>query len=381
MDKRITLLGSTGSIGTQTLEVVSNLQLEVIGLTAGKNVGLLEEQARRFRPTTVAIADSSLYKDLKQRLQDTDIKVLAGEEGVNEVASMLEDDIVVSAISGVSGLLPLIATIRQGKKIALANKESIVAGGCIVKKELEKSNSCIIPIDSEHSAIFQCLQANDISSVSNIFLTGSGGPFKGKKLQELANVTPEQALKHPNWEMGSKITIDSATLMNKGLEVIEAFWLFGIDVDKIKVIIHPQSIIHSMVEYTDGSIIAQLAMHDMKIPIQYALTYPNRIVNNFPKIDFAKLQGLTFEQPDRQAFRCLDLAIQALKIGGTMPSAMNAANEQAVALFLEKKIGFNDISCIIEYTMAQHNVIAEPSLDDILSTVEHVKHLVNGRYI
>lgn len=380
MNRRITVLGSTGSIGIQTLEVANNLRLEVCGLTAASNLDLLEAQARQYKPSVVAIADSSLYNDLKIRLRDTNIKILAGQEGICEIAGAFDDDIIVLAISGIAGLLPLIAAIRNNKKIALANKESLITGGCIVKRELEKSHAQIIPIDSEHSAIFQCLMGNDIRSISKIFLTGSGGPFRGRKKKDLINVTPQEALVHPNWTMGRKITIDSATLMNKGLEVIEAYWLFGVDVEKIQVIIHPQSIIHSMVEFFDGSIIAQLATHDMKLPIQFALTYPDRIKNNFEKLDILHLRNLEFYEPDYETFNCLSLAINALKIGGSMTAAMNAANDKAVELFLNNKIGFNDIPCIIENIMVQHNVIVEPSLDDILDIVNDVTNLLNRRY-
>lgn len=380
MDKRITVLGSTGSIGTQTLEVAKQLGIYVYGLTAGNNAALLEKQARQFGVRAVAIANSDLFKDLKNRLADTQIKVLAGQDGINEIACMFEDDIVVCGMSGINGLVPLINAIKHSKKIALANKEAIVSGGCIVNNELKNSNAQIIPIDSEHCAIFQCLKGNDINTVARILLTGSGGPFRGMSKQDLNNVKPKDALIHPNWRMGHKIMIDSATLMNKGLEVIEAYWLFGISIDKIKVVIHPQSIVHSMVEYVDGSVVAQLGARDMRLPIQFALTHPDRVSNNFNRIDIVDIGKLTFENPDTKTFSCMELAIQALKIGGSMPAAMNAANEKAVSLFLNEKIGFNDIPCIIEQSMTQHNAINAPSLHDILNIHREVTAQINWRY-
>lgn len=376
MDKQIAVLGSTGSIGTQTLEVAARLGMRVSGLTAGTNIDLLERQAREFNPVAVAIDDIALAVDLRRRLEGTGIKVFGGAEGINEVVNICGADTVVVAIVGMAGLLPVINAIRAGKVIALANKETLVAGGQPVCEELRRSSAKIIPVDSEHSAIFQCLMGNNASDVSRILLTCSGGPFRGKKQEELKNVRPEDALKHPNWHMGRKITVDTATLMNKGLEAIEAYWLFGVDIDRIEVVIHPQSIIHSMVEYTDGSVIAQLGVPDMRGPIQFALTYPDRVDRNHPGIDFIKLGKLTFEKPDTATFRCLDLAIQAIRIGGSMPAAMNAANETAVRMFLNEEIGFLDIPEIIEHMMNRHSVIKEPSLEDIIETDREVRQLV-----
>lgn len=376
MKKKIAVLGSTGSIGTQTLEVAARLGIQVCGLTARTNIDLLEKQARAFNPAAVAIDDIALARDLKNRLEGTGIKVFGGAEGINEVINICDADTVVVAIVGMAGLLPVMNAIRAGKVVALANKETLVAGGRLVRKELTKSSARIIPVDSEHSAIFQCLTGNSTGDVSRIVLTCSGGPFRGKKKKELENIRPEDALKHPNWQMGRKITVDAATLMNKGLEVIEAYWLFGVDIDRIEVVIHPQSIIHSMVEYTDGSVIAQMGMPDMRGPIQFALTYPDRMERSHPGIDFIKLGKLTFEEPDTDTFRCLDLAVQAIRTGGSMPAAMNAANEAAVEMFLNEEIGFLDIPEIIERVMAEHSVIKEPSLDAIMETDKEVRRYV-----
>lgn len=376
MNKKIAVLGSTGSIGTQTLEVAAHLGIQVCGLTARTNIDLLEKQARAFNPAAVAIDDIALARDLKNRLEGTGIKVFGGAEGINEVINICDADTVVVAIVGMAGLLPVMNAIRAGKVVALANKETLVAGGRLVREELTKSSARIIPVDSEHSAIFQCLMGNSTGDVSRIVLTCSGGPFRGKKKKELENIRPEDALKHPNWQMGRKITVDAATLMNKGLEVIEAYWLFGVDIDRIEVVIHPQSIIHSMVEYTDGSVIAQMGMPDMRGPIQFALTYPNRMERSHPGIDFIKLGKLTFEEPDTDTFRCLDLAVQAIRTGGSMPAAMNAANEAAVEMFLNEEIGFLDIPEIIERVMAEHSVIKEPSLDAIMETDKEVRRYV-----
>ncbi len=366
MTKRISILGSTGSIGVQTLDVARNLGLEVLGLTANSNIDLIEKQIIEFRPRFAAIMDEKLAADLGKRVKNSGTEVLYGLEGVNIVAAMDEVDTVVSSIVGIAGLIPTLEAIRKGKIIALANKETLVTAGQIVMNEASRCGARIIPVDSEHSAIFQSLMGNDSRGVSSIILTASGGPFRGRSFDELKQVTLEQALKHPNWSMGSKITIDSATMMNKGLEVIEARWLFGLGPDKIRVLIHPQSIIHSMVEYIDGSVIAQLGSPDMRIPIQFAITYPERFDNGFARLNLLETGKLTFEKPDLAAFPCLRLACEALEAGGTMPVALNAANEMAVSLFLNKRIAFTDIPSIIEQTMGKHNVNTNPCINDII---------------
>jgi 1-deoxy-D-xylulose-5-phosphate reductoisomerase len=381
MAKKISVLGSTGSIGVQTLDVARNLKIEVLGLTANSNIDLIEKQAREFKPKIVAINDERMAIALKSRLKDQRIEVHSGIEGIRRVAVIEEVDTVVTSIVGIAGLIPTMDAIRGGKDIALANKETLVTAGGIVMSEASKNGVKILPIDSEHCAIFQCLLGNNNKDLSKIILTASGGPFRGKNIDELEKVTLEQALKHPNWNMGSKITIDSATLMNKGLEVIEAKWLFGLLLDQIQVIIHPQSIIHSMVEYIDGSIIAQLGSPDMRIPIQFALTYPKREGNAFSKPDLLKTSTLTFEEPDHNAFPCLRLAFDALKIGGTMAAAMNAANEVAVSLFMKQKIGFVDIPRIIEKVMDKHEVYNYPSLDDIIEVDRRAREVVGNLII
>ncbi|HHW49669.1 MAG TPA: 1-deoxy-D-xylulose-5-phosphate reductoisomerase [Clostridiaceae bacterium] len=366
MAKNIAILGSTGSIGKQTLEVARNLNIEVSGLTANTNIALLEEQAREFRPKMIAVGSEELACKLEKRLKGLGIQVVYGTEGISRVASIDSVDTVVSSIVGIAGLLPTLEAIKHGKNIALANKETLVTAGELVVKEAQEKGAKILPIDSEHSAVFQCIEGNRPNDVKSIILTASGGPFRGKSVDELEHVSVQEALKHPNWKMGKKITIDSATLMNKGLEVIEAKWLFGVSEDKIQVVIHPQSAIHSMVEYVDGVIIAQLAAPDMRIAIQYALTYPERLSNNFSRLDLLKVGEMTFESPDYKTFPCLKLAIEALKTGGTMPTVLNAVNEVAVSMFLEGKIGFMEIPRIIEEIMGRHKVNTRPSLDDII---------------
>jgi len=366
MTGSISILGSTGSIGVQTLDVARNLGIRVAGLAANTSIDKLESQAREFLPEVVAVGDEKLAKVLAERLDDLDVEVIGGMEGFKRVASIESVDTVVTSIVGIAGLIPTMEAIKNKKNIALANKETLVTAGEIVMSEALKAGIKILPVDSEHSAIFQSLMGNNINDVSKIILTASGGPFRGKSSKDLENVTLAEALKHPNWSMGSKITIDSATLMNKGLEVIEAKWLFGLDIDKIKVIVHPQSIIHSMVEYVDGSVIAQLGSPDMRLPIQFALTYPDREHNNFSKLDLLKCGNLTFEEPDMETFPCLNLAFEALKIGATMPAVMNAANEEAVGLFLKEKIKFVDIPKAIEKVMSKHAIINNPTIDDIL---------------
>lgn len=364
--KAISILGSTGSIGTQTLDVVRNLgNIEVKALSTNKNIDLLEKQIEEFHPKKVAVMDDEKAYELKKRI-GSKIEVLKGLEGLCEIAEMDETDTVVTSVVGVIGLIPTFKAIQKKKNIALANKETLVTAGKIIMEEAKKNNVSIYPVDSEHSAIFQCLQGNAHNKISRIILTASGGPFRGKSLKELEMVTVEEALKHPNWEMGAKITIDSATMMNKGLEVIEAKWLFDVELNQIEVLVHPQSIIHSMVEFEDGSIMAQMGEPDMRLPIQYALTYPKRITNNWPRINFRQRNMLSFEEVDLSVFKCLQLAYDALKIGGTMPAVLNAANEVAVDKYLKKEINFLDIAKIIEATMEKHELIKNPSLSDIL---------------
>lgn len=365
--KKIAILGSTGSIGTQTLEVIDVLQdIEVLGISGNQNIKLLEQQARKYRPRLVAVMEEKNAKALQQALSDTDCKVVCGMEGLVEVATMTEVDTVVTSVVGNVGLRPTFAAIEAGKNIALANKETLVSAGQLVMDFVKQKGVALYPVDSEHSAIFQCLQGNAGNDIRRILLTASGGPFRGKTKQELQQMTATDALKHPNWNMGQKITIDSATLMNKGLEVMEAKWLFGVDIEQIEVLIHPQSIVHSAVEYADGAVMAQMGEPDMRVPIQYALTYPKRVKNAFPKMDFAKRCQLTFEKPDTETFRCLALAYQALEIGGTMPAVLNAANEIAVAKFLHGDIGFLDIPVLIEKTMQAYTIKKEYTLEDLL---------------
>ena len=366
--KTISILGSTGSVGTQTLEVVKNLgNIRVAGLTGNENVKGMEKQYYTYRPAKIAMMNMGRALQLRERLAGEPVSVLWGMEGLVEVATMKEVDMVVTSVVGNVGLEPTFEAIRHGKDIALANKETLVSAGQLVMDEIKKKKVTLYPMDSEHSAIFQCLQGNQKNSIRRILLTASGGPFLGKTKQELENVTVEDALKHPNWDMGKKITIDSATLMNKGLEVMEAKWLFDVSVDQIEVLVHPQSIIHSAVEYEDGAVIAQIGEPDMKVPIQYALTYPERIKNDYPKIDFLKRNTMTFEKPDFETFSCLSLAFRALKIGGTMPAVLNSANEVAVRKFIEKKIGFLDIARLIEKTMNAYTVKENYTLEDLLA--------------
>jgi len=370
------LLGSTGSIGVQTLDVARNLGIKVSALTAYSDIDLLEKQAREFRPPMVAIGDDTLAPELENRLKGLGIQVLSGPEGIRAAAAVDGVDKVVVAIVGIAGLLPTIEAIRNGRDVALANKETLVTAGHIVMAEAESRGVTVFPVDSEHSAVYQCLAGNRKQDVERLLLTASGGPFRGMGYDELRNVTAEQALKHPNWSMGSKITIDSATMMNKGLEVIEARWLFGFSPEKISVLVHPQSIIHSMVEYKDGSVIAQLGQPDMRIPIQLSLTWPERCANEFPRLDLIKSGVLTFEEPDMEKFRCLRLAYDALEEGGTMPAVLNGANEAAVKLFLEGRIGFCAIPQLIEKTMLAHEVNTSPELDDIIEVDKWAKRMV-----
>ena len=365
--RKISILGSTGSIGTQTLEVVEVLDnIRVMAITGNSNIRLLEEQARKFQPELVAVMDEKNAETLKVRLSDLDIRVVSGMDGLVEAATYEGVDTVVTSVVGNVGLKPTFEAIRAGKNIALANKETLVSAGQLVMDLAKKHNIKIYPVDSEHSAIFQSLQGNEGNKIERILLTASGGPFRGKKREELLNVTAADALKHPNWSMGNKITIDSATLMNKGLEVMEAKWLFGVDVDQIEVLVHPQSIVHSAVEYEDGAIVAQLGEPDMRVPIQYALTYPQRVKNPFPRVDFTQRNNLTFDKPDMETFKCLSLAYRALKTGGTLPAVLNGANEVAVARFLKGDITFLQIPELIEQTMDAYTVKVEYTLEDLL---------------
>lgn len=378
MAKNIAILGSTGSIGVQTLDVARNLGITVAGISANSNIELLEKQAREFKPRLISVGTGELAVRLSERLVGLGIEILFGIDGMKRVAAMQETDTVVTSIVGIAGLIPTIEAIRNHKNIALANKETLVTAGSIVMEEAKRNNVDIFPVDSEHSAIYQCLHGYRQQDVKKLILTASGGPFRGRSREGLENVKAEDALKHPNWKMGSKITIDSATLMNKGLEVIEAKWLFSMEPDKIKVVVHPQSIIHSMVEYIDGSVMAQLGAPDMRIPIQFALTFPERAKNDFSRLDFIKCGALTFEEPDMEAFPSLGLAFHALKAGGTMPAVMNAANEAVVGLFLEGSIGFMDIPRVIEKTMQKHSVNTKPGLDDIIEIDRWARNTVGG---
>lgn len=367
MVRCISILGSTGSIGKQTLEVVENLgNISVKGLSANTNIDILEQQIRKFQPEKVCVMNEKGAKELKLKIKDTNTKIVSGIEGLVEISTLDSVDTVVTSVVGTIGLIPTIEAIKNRKNIALANKETLVAAGEIVMKLAEENKVKILPIDSEHSAIFQCLMGVEKRAVFKIILTASGGPFLNKSFDELKDVKPSDALKHPNWNMGRKITIDSATLMNKGLELIEAYWLFKMDIDHIEIVIHPQSIIHSMVEMVDGSIIAQLGLPDMRLPIQLALTYPERRGNPFPRLKLTECPPLTFYKPDLEKFKCLRLAYQALEIKGTLPAVMNAANEIAVINFLNEKIGFLEIPIIIEEVMRNHKIIENPTLEDIL---------------
>lgn len=367
LERKIGVLGSTGSIGTQTLEIVrSNPDFEVIALAAGSNVDLMEKQAREFQPELCVMWTEEAAKELRLRLSDTSVTVLAGMDGLLTLAVMPEIQILVTAIVGMIGLRPTIAAIKAGKIIALANKETLVTAGHIIIPLAAKMQVPILPVDSEHSAIFQSMVGESRKKVSKILLTASGGPFRGKKRQELLDITVEDALKHPNWSMGRKITIDSATLVNKGLEVIEAKWLFGVEPENIQVVVHPQSVIHSMVEYVDGAVIAQLGVPDMKLPIQYALTYPYRRPMEGKKLDFYELSSITFEKPDTDTFKGLSMAYDAIAAGGSMPTVYNAANEKAVSLFLNREIKFLEIYDLIQGAMENHKVKENPTVEEIL---------------
>jgi len=367
--ENIVILGSTGSIGTQTLDVVRAYsdRLKVVGLAANKSVDKIEEQIREFHPSYVVMYDEKAALDLKERVKDTGVKVMSGMDGLTEIASMDGFDTLVTAFVGMIGIRPTIAGIKAGKNIALANKETLVTAGHIIIPLAKENGVSILPVDSEHSAIFQSLQGSPRKSLRRIWLTCSGGPFRGKTKDELKDIRPEDALKHPNWSMGRKITIDSATLVNKGLEVMEAKWLFDTDYKDINVLVHPQSIIHSMVEFSDGAVIGELGLPDMKLPIQYALFYPDRLPMDTPKADFYEIANLTFEKPDTETFKGLSLALDAAREGGSMPTVFNAANEKAVSLFLNGRISFLGIADTIEKSMASHRTIKDPTVDDILA--------------
>lgn len=381
--KKLSLLGSTGSIGTQALQVVQNLReqgekWEVAALAARSSVNRLEEQARQFHPDVVAVFDEGAALSLRQSLRDTDIQVLSGMEGLCEAAAWPGADLTLNAVVGMVGLQPTLAALQAGKALALANKETLVAGGAIVMEAARKRNLPILPVDSEHSAIFQCLQGcPERGALKKLVLTASGGPFFGRSRQELAGVTREQALRHPNWDMGAKITIDSATMMNKGLEVMEASWLFDLPEHRIEVVVHRESVIHSMVEYQDNAVVAQLGVPDMAVPIQYALTYPRRMPSPAGELDLCALGKLTFYPPDREAFPCLELCREALRRGGLVPAAANGANEQAVALFLEGKIGFLDIPRLVEAAMARQ-APGVVTLETVLEADQEARAFVAG---
>jgi 1-deoxy-D-xylulose-5-phosphate reductoisomerase len=375
MSKKIAILGSTGSIGTQALEVVDahpeDFEVEV--LTANNNVELLIEQAKKYNPNTIVIGNKEKYQQLSDALVNTDVKVYAGNEAIAQVVQISTIDIVLTAMVGFSGLLPTINAIKAGKHIALANKETLVVAGDIITQLALENKVSILPVDSEHSAIFQCLAGEFHNPIEKILLTASGGPFRGKNVDFLRKVTRCQALNHPNWSMGDKITIDSASMMNKGLEAIEARWLFNVKPDDIEVVVHPQSIVHSLVQFEDGSIKAQLGLPDMRLPIQYAMTFPQRYKADFPRFNFMDYPELTFEKADVKVFRNLDLAYQAMKKGGNMPCILNGANEVAVDGFLKQKIGFVEMSDVIEKTMMKATIVGKPSLDDYLQSNDEAR--------
>ena len=379
--KKIAILGSTGSIGTQTLEVVrENRDIEVTALAAGSNIGLLEAQIRKFHPVLAAVWDEAKAKELRENVKDLDVKVVSGMDGLIEVAVQQDAEILVTAIVGMIGILPTIEAIKAGKDIALANKETLVTAGHIIMPLAEQYKVSILPVDSEHSAIFQSLNGEPAGRIEKILLTASGGPFRGRTREQLQNIQVEDALKHPNWSMGRKITIDSSTLVNKGLEVMEVKWLFGVDLDQIQVIVHPQSIIHSAVQYVDGAVIAQLGTPDMKLPIQYALFYPDRRPMPGKRLDFYELAQITFEKPDMETFFGLKLAYDAQRIGGSMPTVYNAANEKAVGLFLDRKIAYLQIPELIREAMEQHKVIENPNVEEILETEASVYDFIEKVY-
>ena len=379
--KKIAILGSTGSIGTQTLEVArNNGDLEITALAAGSNIKKLEEQIREFHPKTAAVWSEEKAGELRTAVRDLDVRIVSGMEGLIEVCTEPEAEIVVTAIVGMIGIVPTIAAMKAGKDIALANKETLVTAGHIIIPLAEEAGVKILPVDSEHSAIFQCLNGESRKELKKILLTASGGPFRGKKREELLHIQVEDALKHPNWAMGRKITIDSSTLVNKGLEMMEARWLFGVEPKDIQIVVQPKSIIHSMVEFVDGAVIAQLGTPDMKLPIQYALYYPERRYLPGERLDFETLTEITFEKPDMETFTGLKLAFDAAAAGGSMPTVYNAANEKAVALFLDRKIGWLEIPEIIGKSMEAHKVISNPTVEEILDTEKAVYEFIESRW-
>ena len=379
--KKIAILGSTGSIGTQTLDVVrANEDMEVVGLSAGNNIDKLEEQIREFHPRLAAVWNEDAARDLAVRVQDLDVKIVSSMDGLLELARMEEADILVTAIVGMIGIRPTMEAIRAGKDIALANKETLVTAGHLIMPLARKMNVQILPVDSEHSAVFQAIHGEKKEQIHKLLITASGGPFRGRKTAELREVTLEDTLKHPNWVMGQKITVDSATLVNKGLEVMEARWLFDVDLDHIQVVVQPQSIIHSMVEFEDGAVIAQLGTPDMRLPIQYALCYPDRRYLAGDRLDFRTLKQITFEEPDMETFQGLPMAIEAAEKGGSMPTVFNAANELAVKKFLQRKIGFLDIYDIIGQSMERHTLVKEPDLDQILEIERETYQWIESRW-
>lgn len=379
--KGIAVLGSTGSIGTQTIDIVSkNNDLKVVSLAAYSNIELLETQIRQFSPKLVCVYNSEKANELKIKVKDLSVKIVSGMEGLIEAATVYEADIVITAMVGMIGIRPTMAAIKAGKDIGLANKETLVTAGHIIIPAAKEYNVKILPVDSEHSAIFQCLNGENRREIDKLLLTASGGPFRGRKLGELKNVTVEDALKHPNWAMGRKITIDSATMVNKGLEVIEAKWLFDVDFEQIQVVVQPQSLIHSMIQFKDGAVMAQLGTPDMRLPIQYAIYYPSRRYLDGERVDFAKIASITFEEPDMDTFKGLKFAFESGKIGGAMPTIFNAANERAVAMFLDKKIKFLDIYDIIEDAMKNIKNISEPSIEEILRVEKETYDFIESRW-
>ena len=379
--KRIAILGSTGSIGTQTLDVVrANGDIQVLGLAAGRNITKLEEQIREFHPVLAAVWDEQAAKDLEVRIRDTDTRVVSGMDGLLELSAMEGPEILVTAIVGMLGIRPTMEAIRAGKDIALANKETLVTAGHLIMAMAKECGVRILPVDSEHSAVFQALNGESRKEIHKLLITASGGPFRGKKRKDLERVTVADTLKHPNWVMGQKITVDSATLVNKGLEVMEARWLFDVDLDHIQVVVQPQSVIHSMVEFKDGAVMAQLGTPDMRLPIQYALYYPERRYLEGERLDFAVLKEITFEEPDMETFLGLPMAISAAKEGGSMPTVFNAANELAVKKFLHQEINFLDIYDIIGQSMERHKKTAHPNLEEILAAEQETYRWIESRW-
>ena len=379
--RNIAILGSTGSIGTQTLEIVrENNDLNVVSIAAKSSINKLEEQVREFKPDIVCVYDEKAASQFKVMISDTNTKVVSGMEGLIEAATYKSAELVVTAFVGMIGIVPTVEAIKAGKNIALANKETLVTAGHIVMDLAKKNNVKILPVDSEHSAIFQSLNGENSKEIDKILLTASGGPFRTKTKDDLKTVTLEDALKHPNWSMGRKITIDSATMVNKGLEVLEAKWLFDVDVDNIQVVVQPQSIIHSMVQFNDGAVIAQLGVPDMKLPIQYAIYYPERRYLSGDRLDLGKIGQITFEDPDFEKFKGLELAYESGRIGGSMPTVLNAANEKAVAMFLNRKIGYLEIADIIEYCISKHNTIENPTIEQILEIENWVNELIESKW-